>query len=60
MMANLNYIYNNDVEVVNMLWMRRAPFNHLVKTFRVRGCFKMASTPVSHKVAISLHVVGDN
>jgi hypothetical protein len=30
--ANLNYIYNrNDVEVVQMLRMRRAPFYELVK-----------------------------
>jgi hypothetical protein len=31
-LANLNYIYNrNDVEVVQMLRMRRAPFYELVK-----------------------------
>jgi hypothetical protein len=46
--ANLNYIYNrNDVEVVQMLRMRRAPFYELVKRFRER-------------VAMFLHVVGHN
>jgi hypothetical protein len=36
--ANLNYIYNmNDVEVVQMVRMRRAPFYELVKRFRERG-----------------------
>jgi hypothetical protein len=36
--ANLNYIYNcNDVEAIQMLHMRRAPFYALVKTFRERG-----------------------
>jgi hypothetical protein len=32
---NLNYIYNNgDVESVNMLRMKKAPFNELVNTIR--------------------------
>nr|XP_051211948.1 uncharacterized protein LOC127329477 [Lolium perenne] len=36
--ANLNNIYNcNDVEAIQMLRMRRAPFYALVKTFRDRG-----------------------
>jgi hypothetical protein len=36
--ANLKYIYNtNDVEVVQMLRMRRVPFYELVKRFRERG-----------------------
>jgi hypothetical protein len=36
--ANLNWIYNrNDVEAVQMLRMRRAPFYELVKRFRERG-----------------------
>jgi hypothetical protein len=36
--ANLNYIYNkNDVDAVQMLRMRRSPFDELVKRFRERG-----------------------
>jgi hypothetical protein len=36
--ANLNFIYNtNDVDVVQMPRMRRAPFYELVKTFRDSG-----------------------
>jgi hypothetical protein len=36
--ANVNWIYNkNDVEAVQMLRMRRAPFYELVKRFRERG-----------------------
>jgi hypothetical protein len=45
---NLNYIYNNgDVEVVNMLRMKKIVFNQLVNTLRGRGCLGTASTPVS-------------
>jgi hypothetical protein len=48
-MTNLNYIYKNiDVEAIIMLQMRRAPLKHLVKRFRVRGYFKVASTHVSN------------
>jgi hypothetical protein len=44
----MNYIYKNDgVEAMHMLRMKRAPFNSLVNTFRVRGCLKIASTVVS-------------
>jgi mRNA-degrading endonuclease YafQ of YafQ-DinJ toxin-antitoxin module len=40
-MINLNYIYNNnDVEIVQMLTMKRTPFNSLVNTFMVRGSLK--------------------
>jgi hypothetical protein len=47
-MNNMNYIYNiNDVEVVQMMRMKRAPFNSLVNTFRVRGCLKITSTVIS-------------
>jgi hypothetical protein len=47
MIDNLNYIYiRNDVEVVQMLRMRRAPFYELVKRFRERCCYQIASTPV--------------
>jgi hypothetical protein len=36
-MKDLKYIYNkNDVEAVNMLWMRRAHFNHLVTHLGLR------------------------
>jgi hypothetical protein len=36
--ANLNFICNtNDVEAIQMLRMRRAPFYELVKRFRERG-----------------------
>jgi hypothetical protein len=35
-MMNQNNIYNdNYVEAINMLRMRRAPFNHLVQTLGV-------------------------
>jgi hypothetical protein len=38
---NLNYVYNNnDVEIVQMLRMKRTPFNSLVNTFMVRGSLK--------------------
>jgi hypothetical protein len=37
----MNYIYHsNDVKFVQMLRMRRAPFNALVQTFRERGLLK--------------------
>jgi hypothetical protein len=37
-MTKLNYIYNlNDVEVVQMPRIQRAPFFELVKVFRDRG-----------------------
>jgi hypothetical protein len=46
--ANLNYIYNtNDVDVVQMLRMRKAPFYELVKRFSERDdCCRKASIPV--------------
>jgi hypothetical protein len=60
--ANLNYIYNrNDVEAVQMLRMRRAPFYELVKRFRERGLLlDSIHTCVEQQVAMSLHVVGHN
>jgi hypothetical protein len=46
-MTNLNYINNNnDVDVTNMLRMKRAPFNHLASTLRAMGCLKIPSTHV--------------
>jgi hypothetical protein len=46
-MTNLNYIdNNNDVDATNMLRMKRAPFNHIVNTLRVRGFLKITSTLV--------------
>jgi hypothetical protein len=60
--ANLNYIYNtNDVEAVQMLRMRRAPFYKLVKRFRERGLLQDSiHTCVEEQVAMFLHVVGHN
>ena len=60
--ANMNYIYNNnDVEAVGMLRMRRAPFNHICNTFRVRGLLKDSiHTSIKEQVAMFLHVLGHN
>jgi hypothetical protein len=45
--ANRNWIYNKtNVEAVQMLRMRRAPFYELVKRFRREDCCQIASTPV--------------
>jgi hypothetical protein len=58
--ANLNFIYNmNDVEVVQMLRMRRAPFYELVKRFRERGLLQDSiHTCVENQGVMFLHVVG--
>jgi hypothetical protein len=60
--ANLNNIYNcNDVEAIQMLRMRRAPFYALVKSFRERGLLTDSiHTSVEEQVAMFLHVVGHN
>ena len=60
--ANLNYIYNsNDVEAIQMLQMRRAPFYALVKMFRSRGLLvDSIHTSIEEQVAMFLHVVGHN
>jgi hypothetical protein len=60
--VNLNYIYNmNDVEVVQILMMRRAPFYELVKRFREIGLLQDSiHTYVEEQVATFLHVVGHN
>jgi hypothetical protein len=61
-MANLNWIYNrNDVEAVQMLTMRRAPFYKIVKRFRERGLLSDSiHTSVEEQVAMFLYVVGHN
>jgi hypothetical protein len=61
-MTKLNYIYNlNDVEVVQMLRMQRAPFFELVKVFRDRGLLvDSIHTSMEEQVAMFLHVVGYN
>jgi hypothetical protein len=60
--ANLNWIYNkNEVEAVQMLRMRRAPFYELVKRFRKRGLpSDSIHTSVEEQVAMFLHIVGHN
>ncbi|XP_071680077.1 uncharacterized protein [Lolium perenne] len=60
--ANLNNIYNcNNVEAIQMLRMRRAPFYALVKTFRERGPLTDSiHTSVEEQFAMFLHVVGHN
>jgi hypothetical protein len=57
--ANLNYIYNrNDVEALQMVRIRRAPFYELVKRFRERGLLRDSiHTCVEEQVAMFLHVV---
>jgi hypothetical protein len=62
MIANLNYLYNkNDVEAVQMLRMRRAPFYELVKRFRERVLLSDSiHTCVEGQVAMFLYVVGHN
>ncbi|XP_071685445.1 uncharacterized protein [Lolium perenne] len=60
--ANLNHIYNyNDVETIQMLQMRRAPFYALVKTFRTRGPLTDSiHTSVEKQFAMFFHVVVHN
>jgi hypothetical protein len=59
---NLNLIYNsNDIEYVNMLRMRRAPFFHLVNLFRERNLLRDSiHSCVKEQVAMFLYVVGHN
>jgi hypothetical protein len=61
-MNNLNYVYNNnDVESVQMLRMKRSPFNSLVNTDRVRGLLKYSiHYYIEEQVAMFLHVLGHN
>src|SRR6266540_68752 len=59
---NLNKIYNcNDLECVNMLRMRRAPFFHLCNLLRSRNLLTDSiNSTVEEQVAMFLHVVGHN
>ena len=59
---NLNKIYNcNDVECVDMLRMRRAPFFHLCNLLRQRNLLRDSiHSSVEEQVAMFLHVVGHN
>lgn len=59
---NLNKIYNcNDVECVNMLRMRRAPFFMLCNLLRDRNLLRDSiHSCVEEQVAMFLHVVGHN
>jgi hypothetical protein len=61
-MENLNYIYNfNNVEVVQMLWMQRAPSFEVVKKFREHGLLVDSMlTLVEKHVPMFLHVVDHN
>ncbi|XP_039832870.1 protein ALP1-like [Panicum virgatum] len=59
---NLNKIYNcNDVECVNMLRMRRAPFFQLCNLLRGKNLLRDSiHSSVEEQVAMLLHVVGHN
>ena len=58
----LNKIYNsNDVECVNMLRMRRAPFFQLCTLLRTRNLLSDSiDSSVEEQVVMFLHVVGHN
>ncbi|XP_071678552.1 uncharacterized protein [Lolium perenne] len=58
--ANLNHIYNyNDVEAIQVLQMRRAPFHALAKTFRTRGLLTDSiHTSVEEQVQV-LYAIGE-
>jgi hypothetical protein len=60
--ANLTLIYNsNDVECVNMIRMRRAPFFQLCNLLRSRNLLRDSiHTSIEEQVAMFLHVVGHN
>jgi len=59
---NLNKIYNcNDVECVDMLRMRRAPFFRLCNLLKERNLLRDSiHSSVEEQVAMFLHVVGHN
>ena len=59
---NLDKIYNcNDVECVNMLRMRRAPFFQLCNLLRGKNLLRDSiHSSVEVQVAMFLHVVGHN
>src|SRR5687767_10323667 len=60
--ANLNKNFNgNDIECVNMLRMRRAPFFNLCNLLRDRNLLRdTINSTVEEQVAMFLHVVGHN
>jgi hypothetical protein len=60
--ANLDKIYNcNDIECVNMLRMRRAPFFNLCNLLRDRSLLRdTINSSIEEQVAMFLHVVGHN
>jgi hypothetical protein len=59
---NLDLIYNyNDIECVNMLRMRRAPFFRLCNLLRERSLLRdTINSCVEEQVAMFLHIVGHN
>jgi len=59
---NLNLIYNyNDIECVNMLRMRRAPFFSLCNLLREKKLLAdNINSCVEEQVAMFLHIVGHN
>jgi predicted chitinase len=60
--ANLDKIYNcNDIECVNMLRMRRAPFFNLCNLLRDKHLLRdTINSFVEEQVAMFLHVAGHN
>ena len=60
--ANLNKIFNcNDIECVNMLRMRRAPFFNLCNLLRDINLLRdTINYTMEEQVAMFLHVVGHN
>jgi hypothetical protein len=60
--ANLDKIYNcTDIESVNMLRMRKAPFFQLVNVFRERHLLEdNINSSMEEQVAMFLHIVGHN
>jgi len=60
--ANLNKIFNcNDIECVNMLRMRRAPFFNLCNLLRDRNLLRdTINNTMEEQVAMFLYVVGHN
>jgi hypothetical protein len=59
---NLDMIYNsNDVECINMLRMRKAPFFRLCNLLRERNLLRDSiHTSVEEQVAMFIHVVRHN
>jgi hypothetical protein len=59
---NLDRIYNcNDIECVDMLRMRRAPFFRLCNLLRIRNLLSdTLHSSVEEQVAMFLHIIGHN